>query len=69
MRPWERDVRGTKNRPGSAMEWRCGHPAAPMGAARTLAARSPLGRWRRWRRETENDEVDRRREPTEQRWR
>ena len=57
VRHEERDVHGTRNRPGSAMEWRCGRPAAPMGAARTLAARSPPGRWRRWRQETENDEV------------
>ena len=43
------------SRPGSAMEWRCGRPAAPRGAGRMLAARSPPGRWRRWRQVMEND--------------
>ena len=47
--PWEHGVRETKNRLESAAEWRCGRPAAPTGAARTLAARSPPGRLRRWR--------------------
>ena len=65
----ERGARETKNRQGSAMEWRCGRPTAPKDAARTPAARSPPGRWQRWRRETENDEVARRREPSEQRGR
>ena len=69
MRPWERDVRGTSNWLGSAMEWRCGRPAAPKGAARTPAARSLPGRWQRWRREMENDEAARRREPSKRRGR
>ena len=55
--PWERDERETKNRPGSAMEWRCGRPAAPKDAARTPAARSPPGWWQRWWWEMKNDEV------------
>ena len=55
------------NRPGSVMEWRCSRPAAPRGAARALAARSPPGRWRRWRQAMENDRVARRREPSERR--
>ena len=57
MRLWERDKREKTNQRESAMGWRCGRPAAPRGAARMLAARSPPGRWRRWRQETENDEV------------
>ena len=62
MPPWERGERETKNRPGSAMEWRCGRPAAPTGAARTLAARSLPGRWRQ---ATEKDGETRRWEPSE----
>ena len=62
-------MHGKKNLSGSPMEWQCGRPAAPWGAARMLAARSPPGRWRRWRQETENDKVARRREPSERRGR
>ena len=67
---WERDGREMTSWLGSAMEWRCGRPAASRGAARMLAARSPPGRWRRWRQVTENDEAARRWEPSERRgWR
>ena len=69
MPPWERGVHETKNRPGPAMERWCGRPAAPMDATRTPATRSPPGRWQHWRRETENDEVARQREPSERRGR
>ena len=69
VRPWERDKRGTTNQRESAMEWRCGRPAAPRGAARMLATRSPPGRWRRWRQATENDGVARQWETSEQRGR
>ena len=55
VRPWERDEHETTNQRESAMEWRCGRPVVPRGAARMLAARSPPGRWRRWRQATEND--------------
>ena len=65
VRREERGARETKNRQGSAMEWRCGRPAAPKDAARTPAGRSPPGQWQRWRWETENDEVARQWEPSE----
>ena len=60
----ERDERGMTNRPGSAMEWRYGRPAAPSGAAWMLAACSPPGRWRRWRQATANDGEARRQGPS-----
>ena len=66
MRPWVRDERGTTNKRESSMEWRCGRPVAPRGAARMLATRSPPGRWQRWWQATENDGVAHRREPSEQ---
>ena len=53
--PWVRDGRGTTSQLESATGWRCGHPAAPKDAGTRPAARSPSGRWRRWRRATEND--------------
>ena len=48
-RPWERDGPETTNQLELATEWRCGLPAAPRGATRMLATRSPSGQWRRWR--------------------
>ena len=70
MRPWGRDEREMTNQRESAMEWRCGLPVAPRGATRTLAARSPPGRWRRWREAMESDGVACRQGPSEQRgWR
>ena len=65
----ERGARETKIQQGSVMEWRCGRPFALKDAARMPATRSPLGRWQRWQQETENDEVARRREPSERRGR
>ena len=56
VRPWGRDERETTNQLGLATEWRCSLPATLMGAAKMLAARSPLDRWRRWRQATGNDE-------------
>ena len=52
-RPWERDEHEMMNQLELAKEWRCGLPTAPRDVATMLAARSLLGRWRRWRQVTE----------------
>ena len=60
-RVWDKEPPGVSD--GVAVRPSC----RTEGCSEGVAARSPPGRWRRWRQETENDEVARRREPSEQR--